>query len=170
MAGDFSLVTEYWLNLSLREKSGVTPGFDNELAMDWDQIVSRYWVDPNETGNRCPSQNELSNVPALSISFVDPSPDVLLYPPGTVAVYFTVNYQPYTFEYLGVCWAPYPTVPSYILGSHYDDHVADVPVNSGIYMLTFLRSSNPTNVRVYGQYRNTLGNLIEYYSDMRLLL
>jgi len=59
-----SYVTEYYLANTFTPKSGITPGSNNTLWMDCDQITARYNVTISgitTTGNRLPSQNQLSN-------------------------------------------------------------------------------------------------------------
>lgn len=59
-----SLVTEYYLSTHFTPKSGITPGTNNTLAMDCDQILARYNVlisGVTTTGKRCPSQNQLTS-------------------------------------------------------------------------------------------------------------
>jgi hypothetical protein len=63
MSGDNRLVTENFLRLNFSPKSGVTPGTNDLLSMDCDQIASRYNVNISgvtTTGKRCPSQNQIS--------------------------------------------------------------------------------------------------------------
>lgn len=63
MAGDSRLVTESFLASNFTPKSGVTPGSNNIMSMDCDQILTRYHVTISgvtSTGNRCPSQNQLT--------------------------------------------------------------------------------------------------------------
>ena len=63
MAGDNRLVTEYFLSQNFTPKSGVTPGSNNLISMDCDQIKARYNVDvagTSSTGLRLPGQNQLS--------------------------------------------------------------------------------------------------------------
>lgn len=58
-----SIVTENYLRLNFTPKSGVTPGTDDVVAMDCDQITARYNVTISgvtTTGTRCPSQNQLT--------------------------------------------------------------------------------------------------------------
>lgn len=58
-----SIVTELYLANNFTPKSGITPGSNNTLAMDCDQINARYVVDISgitSTGNRLPSQNQLT--------------------------------------------------------------------------------------------------------------
>lgn len=78
MAGDNRFVTEYFLAQNFTPKSGVTPGSDNTLWMDCDQILARYNVSISgvtTTGKRWPSQNqiaaELSTIAVYSITRTD---------------------------------------------------------------------------------------------------
>lgn len=57
-------MTENFLRLNFSQKSGVTPGTDDSIAMSCDQILARYNVTISGvtlTGNRCPGQNQLSS-------------------------------------------------------------------------------------------------------------
>jgi len=57
-------VTEYWLAQNFTPKSGVTPGTENTLWMDCDQILARYQVTisgTTSTGHRLPSKNQISS-------------------------------------------------------------------------------------------------------------
>lgn len=63
MAGDSRLVTESFLASNFTPKSGVTPGSNNVVSMDCDQILTRYHVTISgvtSTGTRCPAQNQLT--------------------------------------------------------------------------------------------------------------
>jgi hypothetical protein len=58
-----SIVTELYLNNNFTEKSGITPGANNTIAMDCDRILARYNVTisgTTTTGKRLPSQNQLT--------------------------------------------------------------------------------------------------------------
>jgi hypothetical protein len=71
MAGDNRLVTENFLRLNFSPKSGITPGTNDLLSMDCDQIKSRYIVDVSgvtSSGTRCPSQDQISGLQAPTIS------------------------------------------------------------------------------------------------------
>ena len=60
-----SLVTELYLANNFTPKSGVTPGSNNTLFMDCDQILARYNVvisGTTSTGTRLPSQNQITGV------------------------------------------------------------------------------------------------------------
>lgn len=59
-----SIVTELYLANNFTPKSGITPGSNNIVAMDCDQITSRYKVTISgvtTTGHRLPSQNQLTD-------------------------------------------------------------------------------------------------------------
>ena len=63
MAGTTKLVTENFMRLNFSPKSGVTPGTNDILNMDCDQIKLRYIVaisGASSTGVRLPGQNQLS--------------------------------------------------------------------------------------------------------------
>ena len=63
MAGDNRLVTENFLRLNFSPQIGVTPGTDDLISLDCDQIRTRYRATVNGvtvTGTRCPSQNQLT--------------------------------------------------------------------------------------------------------------
>lgn len=71
MPGDNRLVTENFLRLNFSPKSGVTPGTNDLISMDCDQIQARYNVTVSgitTTGLRCPSQNQIANITQGSIS------------------------------------------------------------------------------------------------------
>jgi hypothetical protein len=77
-----SFVTEYYLANNFTPKSGITPGSNNTLFMDCDQILERYYISISgitSTGERLPSQNQLSDnstvpvVETLSPSYVIPN-------------------------------------------------------------------------------------------------
>jgi hypothetical protein len=60
-----SLVTELYLANNFTPKSGVTPGSNNTLFMDCDQILARYNVvisGTTSTGERLPSQNQITGI------------------------------------------------------------------------------------------------------------
>jgi len=62
--GDNSFVTELYLANNFTPKTGITPGSNNTLFMDCDQILARYNVSisgATSTGHRLPSQNQISN-------------------------------------------------------------------------------------------------------------
>ena len=59
----YSIVTENYCRLNFVPKTGVTPGTDNFKALSCDEILARYNVSitgSTITGNRCPSQNQLT--------------------------------------------------------------------------------------------------------------
>lgn len=65
MGGDNRLTTENFLRLNFIPKNGITPGTENTLHMDCDQITSRYNVvisGISNIGLRLPSQNQLNGV------------------------------------------------------------------------------------------------------------
>lgn len=71
MAGDNRLVTENFLRLNFSPKSGITPGTNDLISMDCDQILARYLVSVSgitTTGTRCPSQNQVLGLVAPTIS------------------------------------------------------------------------------------------------------
>lgn len=58
-----SIVTENYLRLNFTPKSGITPGTNDFIGMDCDQITVRYYVTISgisSTGVRLPSQNQLT--------------------------------------------------------------------------------------------------------------
>jgi len=64
MSGDNRLVTENFLRLNFSPKPGITPGTNDLILMDCDQITARYYVSiagVSSTGKRLPSQNQLSD-------------------------------------------------------------------------------------------------------------
>lgn len=64
MAGDNRHVTENFLRLNFSPKPGITPGTNDFILMDCDQITARYYVSiagVSSTGKRLPSQNQLSD-------------------------------------------------------------------------------------------------------------
>lgn len=59
----YSIVTENYCRLNFVPKVGVTPGTDNFKALSCDEILARYNVSitgSTITGNRCPSQNQVT--------------------------------------------------------------------------------------------------------------
>lgn len=57
-------VTEYWLAQNFTPKSGITPGTNNSLWMDCDQVLARYKVTISgvtSTGNRLPSESQITS-------------------------------------------------------------------------------------------------------------
>jgi len=62
MAGDNRLVTEDFLRLNFTPKSGITPGTDNSIIMDYVHIRTRYLVSISgvQDDKRCPGQNQIA--------------------------------------------------------------------------------------------------------------
>lgn len=70
MAGDSRLTTENFLKLNFSPNSGITPGTNDLLNMDCDQIKSRYNVTVSgvsTTGTRLPGQNQLATAAAPAV-------------------------------------------------------------------------------------------------------
>lgn len=64
MPGDNQFVTENFLRLNFSPKPGVTPGTNDTLWLNCDQITARYYVSiagTTSTGKRWPRQNQLSD-------------------------------------------------------------------------------------------------------------
>jgi len=76
MAGDNRHVTENFLRLNFSPKPGITPGTNDFILMDCDQITARYYVSiagVSSTGKRLPSQNQLSDsitLPTVSTGYI----------------------------------------------------------------------------------------------------
>ena len=93
MAGDNRFVTEYFLAQNFTPKSGVTPGSNNTLWMDCDQILARYNVSISgvtSTGKRWPSQNQITarSEGSISVSNITSS-----------SAYFSLVWGPSTHGY-----------------------------------------------------------------------
>jgi hypothetical protein len=71
MAKDNRLVTENFMRLNFPPKTGVTPGINDTLTMNCDQVKARYSVVVSgitTTGNRLPSQNQVATMYPITIS------------------------------------------------------------------------------------------------------
>ena len=87
-----SIVTENYLRLNFTPKGGVTPGTENTLAMDCDQILARYNVSISgvtTTGTRLPSQNQLTSTACSLPSFISASCGNATY--STIEASATIN-------------------------------------------------------------------------------
>ena len=104
MAGDNRFVTEYFLAQNFTPKSGVTPGSDNTLWMDCDQILARYNVSISgvtTTGKRWPSQNQITSLSSSTTVTINP-----VYSIGSVTAYTDASVSSsLTITARGVCWS-----------------------------------------------------------------
>lgn len=76
MPGDNQFVTENFLRLNFSPKPGITPGTNDTLWLNCDQITARYYVaiaGTTSTGKRWPRQNQLSDsitLPTVSTGYI----------------------------------------------------------------------------------------------------
>ena len=95
-------VTEFWLAQNFTPKSGITPGTNNTLWMDCDQVLARYKVTISgvtSTGHRLPSKSEISSSVVYSCNFFTyggksyPDPTILNISLGSSAGLYVLNYN-----------------------------------------------------------------------------
>ena len=94
MPGDNRFVTEYFLAQNFTPKSGVTPGSDNTLWMDCDQILARYNVTISgvtSTGKRWPSQNQTTSSIVAPTYIGSTYAYAQIYNPTTISITIPVN-------------------------------------------------------------------------------